>query len=220
MSEFKHITYIVDDVLILDRVTIEISSNSLIAIVGPNGAGKTTLIEILADIKGKEMDLPLRKVKKIVYLNQNYLVYEYLKVNEYVKLISYINKLSNQFVNTLIDDFKVLGIEQFWNTKIKDLSLGQKQKVLVMTGLMSNPEILLFDEPFNGLDITSYEYVLQLFRKYQQEFSIVFSTHEVEGLSTICDSVLLLKEGKVKKQLIKKNGDLKDDKEIFKLFKS
>ncbi|HHQ2480906.1 TPA: ATP-binding cassette domain-containing protein [Bacillus cereus] len=220
MSEFKHITYIVDDVLILDRVTIEISSNSLIAIVGPNGAGKTTLIEILADIKGKEMDLPLRKIKKIVYLNQNYLVYEYLKVNEYVKLIGYINNLSNQFVNTLIEDFKALAIEQFWNTKIKDLSLGQKQKVLVMTGLVSNPEILLFDEPFNGLDITSYEYVLQLFRKYQQEFSIVFSTHKVEGLSTICDSVIFLKKGKVKKQLIKKNGDLKDDKELYKLFKS
>ncbi|PEM15270.1 hypothetical protein COI51_12770 [Bacillus toyonensis] len=220
MNEFKDITYMVDDVLILDKVTIELSSNSLIAIVGPNGAGKTTLIEILADIKGKDIDLPLRKAKKIVYLNQNYLVYEYLKVNEYVKLISYINKLPDQFVNNLIDDFKTLGIEQFWSTKVKDLSLGQRQKVLVLTGLMSNPEILLFDEPFNGLDITSYEYVLQLFQKYQKEFSIVFSTHELEGLSKICDSVILLKEGKVKKQLMKKNGDLKDDKEIFELFKN
>lgn len=218
MIELNNISYEINGTKILDNISFEIKENTLTCIVGPNGAGKTTLIEVISGLRASK-NSNVKHDKKVVYVNPDMLIFNFLTAKEYVQMIEKLNNVSANEVAEILKLFSDLKIEDFWNTRLEFLSLGQKQKLLLLIGFISKPDILLFDEPFNALDINAYHFAIKLFKEFKSKFSIFFSSHELIGLSELCDSIIYLEQGKIKKKLIKEDGDLKDDSEFIKLFR-
>ncbi|MFT0800075.1 ABC transporter ATP-binding protein [Bacillus swezeyi] len=218
MLSVDNLSYKINNKDILKNVNFTIAEQAITAIVGPNGAGKTTLIEILARIRGEKVNIDFPKNKRMIYIHPDMLVLDFLKTKEYIDMVKSLNGISDQEFAKVLDDFTPLKINDFQETELRHLSLGQKQKVLLLSGFLSNPDLLLFDEPFNALDINAYNAAVDLFQQYKHKFGIFFSTHELQGLSEISDSIIFIENGTIKKQLQKHSGDLKNDSEFLQLF--
>ncbi|WP_332628422.1 ABC transporter ATP-binding protein [Halalkalibacter flavus] len=217
MFVVENLSYKANNKLILKNINFELKENSITSIVGPNGAGKTTLIEVMAGVKGK-LTGTTRKYR-VVYINPDMLILNFLTAKEYIDMIINLNNVEKAEYEESFSIFESLHINDFWDTRIEFLSLGQKQKLMLLVGVLSKPDILLFDEPFNALDINAYHQAIKIFSLFKEKFSIFFSTHELDGLSEVCDKIIYIQNGAIKKQLTKENGDLKDDNEFIQLFR-
>lgn len=187
---FSNITYSAGEKIIINNISFYLKKNAVNILVGPNGAGKTSLLEVLAGIRKTELDIDN---SEILYLNLDYLIFDKLTVKEFIQLIIKINQTINY--EMIFSDFKELKIGEFIDTKLEFLSLGQKQKLLILTGIMSNKHILLFDEPYNGLDKNSKLVLNNLFKKYKKNKTFFFATHDVEIINNIVDHIVKLNNG-------------------------
>ena len=202
-------------------------------LLGPNGAGKTTTLRMIASlIKAKSGHIYLddKDINDDVYAYRKrigFLTSE-LKLDGFftpVDTITYMGKLYgmddqeiNLRKNTL---FRSFGIESFQNTPIKDLSTGMKQKVSLAVSLCHDPDVVIFDEPTNGLDVIAAKDVEDfLIEMKKQNKIIIISTHIFSLVEKLCDEVGIIIKGKLvldeTMDNIKKNGSLEDT--FFKLY--
>ncbi|MBE3550626.1 MAG: ABC transporter ATP-binding protein [Brockia lithotrophica] len=211
MIKVENLNYIIKDKKILKNVSFDIPKNSVTLLIGPNGAGKTTTLELIAGIrKNNNESLQLiNKNYKVLLLDSSYLIFDELTAHEFLSFISELNNVSINYLNDVIKEFRKINVHSFLGTRLKHLSKGEKQKLVFMTAFLSNADILLFDEPFNGLDIYSLKIIKEMLNIYKNKYTFVIATHDVHDFSTYVDSCIILKEGEVKKQLFKsKEGDI------------
>ena len=202
-------------------------------LLGPNGAGKTTTLRMIASlIKPKSGSIYLDNKE----INED--IYEYRKkigfLTSELKLdgfftpadtITYMGKLYGmddqeitQRKNIL---FKSFGIDSFQNTPIKDLSTGMKQKVSLAISLCHDPDVIIFDEPTNGLDVIAARDVEDFLREIKkQNKTIIISTHIFSLVEKLCDRVGIIIKGKLvyddELKNIQKDGSLEEA--FFKLY--
>ena len=202
-------------------------------LLGPNGAGKTTTLRMIASlIKPKEGKIYLDDKE----INED--IYEYRKkigfLTSELKLdgfftptdtITYMGKLygmNEQEINERKDIlFKSFGIDYFQNTPIKDLSTGMKQKVSLAISLCHDPDVVIFDEPTNGLDVIAAKDVEDFLREMKKQNKIIIiSTHIFSLVEKLCDRVGIIIKGKLiydaTMDEVRKNGTLEDT--FFKLY--
>lgn len=200
--EIRNLSYKIENKTILDDISVNFYEKSINLIIGKNGVGKTTLLNLmLENIKLNKSDQKLihfPSIKNKIMIDLNYLVFDELTGNELINFITEIHNISFDVKKRIINDCKMLNLD-FLNTRIKGLSLGQSQKLIITISLLTPCELVAFDEPFNGLDKESIKQLQQLLIKYKSEKTFILATHNYENLSYFADNLVVINQkGKAK----------------------
>lgn len=193
------------DNLILDNLSFEIPKGQISALLGPNGAGKTTCLRALANlinIDSGEIRMHYDSKKndhKIIYINDSPLLYDVLTGYEYLQFVSdiYKVKVEKEKINNLVIKFK---LENYFNSPTAQYSLGMKKKLVLMSALLINPQVLLLDEFISGIDPVNLKDVKDILIDYVSGGNtVVLSTHQLEVAQTFCNHIIMINEGKLVK---------------------
>lgn len=189
---------------VLNDISFEVKRDSTMAVIGPNGAGKTVLFRSLLGLISPQGKIVWSKDAKIGYVPQKLsvdkdlplTVFEFLslkegnkeKVSEAMQSVGFLK--SSEHIH---NDKRVLG------TRLGDLSGGELQRVLIAYALLGSPNVLLFDEPTAGVDVSGEETIYGLINKLKanKDLTIIFISHEIEVVNKYADSVLCLNRDKV-----------------------
>lgn len=192
----------------LDNINLEINSPAMVGFVGPNGAGKSTLMKMLVGqllptsgsitVDG----IPLIKNEKhlkerLGYLPQDFGLYEELKVEEFLDYMACLKGLSHNKREAIDRAINMTSLEEKRKFKIKTLSGGQKQRVGIAQAILNNPEFLIVDEPTVGLDPEERIKFRNLFSEGSKDKIVILSTHIIEDVESICNSIIVLNKGKI-----------------------
>jgi len=179
-----------DDESIICNLSFEVKRGEVLTILGPNGAGKTVLLKTLLGIFPFEGKIEWKKGIKIGYVPQRVpFVKDFpISIEEFFKL-----KTKNE--NEIKEVLKLVGFEEsFLKKNLGELSSGQYQRILVVWALIGNPDVLLFDEPTTGIDISGEETIYQLLERLKNErnLTIILVTHDLSVVSKFSDYVICL----------------------------
>ena len=204
---------------VLHGISFSVESGKALGLLGRNGAGKTTTIRILMDvfkcdsgeilIDGKPF---IPKNHQIGYLSEERGLYPKKKVTEQIIYLASLRGISKKEAkeNTL-KLLKRLGIEEYANRKLDTLSKGNQQKVQLAQTLVCNPEIIVLDEPFSGLDPVNAQILKDVVNELIQNNKIViFSSHQMSYVEEFCEDIAIINKGN-----IALSGNLKDIKKDF-----
>ncbi len=197
----------------LDNVTLEVTRGELFGLLGPNGAGKTTLIKILttllAPTSGQALvaGYDVAREPNLVRPRINMVSggessgYGLLTVRENLWMFSQFygipSKLANQRISELLS---VVGLSDRANTKSSDLSTGLRQKMNIVRGFMTDPDVLFLDEPTLGLDVGASREVRDFIRQWMDknhDRSLLLTTHYMVEADELCDRVAIINQGRV-----------------------
>ena len=206
MVDIKNLTVTYKDTPALENINVKLSKSKIIGIVGPNGAGKSTLIKaILNIIPSKGIVTIDDKVSKeqlsnVAYVEQKIKIdYTFpIKVRECVSLGIYPNiglfkKLKKEDWKKVDDALKLVGLEEYSNRQISELSGGQFQRVLIARCLVQEAKYIFLDEPFIGIDSVSEEIIMNTLRKLRDNgHTILIVHHDLRKVHAYFDEVLLL----------------------------
>ena len=198
---------------VLNNLSLTIPSSSIHGLVGLNGSGKTTLLNTLYGLKEKQSgsisydSLPITK-NKIAYLESSNYFYPYITGKEYLRMFQTQNLSFN------IDKWNEL-FELPLNKLVEDYSSGMRKKLALMGILSLNREILVLDEPFNGVDLETVHKIKSLLIKLKESNkTIIITSHILESLISLCDLLSYLNNGVI--QFSKERKDFSSvEKEIF-----
>ena len=193
----------------VDDLSFEVHSGEVLGFLGPNGAGKTTTMRILTGFlssdKGKVMidgmDVekdPIATQKKIGYLPENNPLYKNMQVGEFLDLAASLHQIPQEKKAKALDFVvKAVGIEKIFYRLIGELSKGYKQRVGIAAALIHKPEIIIMDEPTEGLDPNQRGEIRQLIKDLAKEHTIILSTHVMQEASAVCSRLLIINQGKL-----------------------
>lgn len=215
MLEIKNLSYKIKDKTILDNISIKFPEKKFIGIIGANGAGKSTLLKniygILTPTSGdiiidnqniKDMN-GRERAKKIAVLAQEDREQFDFKIEEIVEMGRYPYKsifenYSKKDKEIAINRLKEVGMEKYIGRNFKELSGGEKQRVLIARALAQDTPILILDEPTNHLDIGYQLQLLHLIKHLDK--SVLSALHDLNVASIFCDYIYILKDGKLVKE--------------------
>ena len=211
-----------DDILALNEVNLTIERGEFFGLLGPNGAGKTTLLKILtgqlrttkgeAEILGMNIENNLMEVKrKIAIIPEQESTPSFLTPREVLEMVSSIRKIDETKIEYWIDFFDLQPME---GRVCRNLSRGQKQKVMLAAAFISETELMFLDEPFINLDPIVQTKVREWLIEYVKKGGTIFlNTHLLENAQRLCDRAAIIHEGKIQsvielKDLEKQNINL------------
>ena len=230
MIEIKNVSKSYDGVnKAIENISFNVNDGSIFAFIGPNGSGKTTTIKSIMGIhdfdsgeiliNGKSIKDNAILCKKIMaYVPDNPDLYENMKA---IDFINFICDMYDVPKNIRIDNInkysKIFEIEKNLNDNISSFSHGMKQKIAIIAALSHNPQILIMDEPFVGLDPKAVFDMKEIMHEMVKEGKIIFfSTHILDVAEKLCDHVAIIKKGKIIKT--GKMKDIKGDTSLEKVF--
>ncbi len=184
-------------------VSFQVNDRQIVGLLGRNGAGKTTLIKmILKIINADSGDIGIEynnENHSIGFLPEERGLYLNMTVKAQLMFIARINKLSKEdSLKSIKHYLNELEIPEYLNEKVKKLSKGNKQKIQLISALVHNPNLVVLDEPFSGLDPVNVILFKNVIRKYRDKNKIILlSSHRLEDVEEMCDMAVLLKDGKV-----------------------
>jgi len=194
--------------LVLNNIHVEVGTGEVVGFLGPNGAGKTTTMRILSGSLSYETGsvrvggLEVRDNRQttnamIGYLPENNPLYPDMYVREYLDFVAQtygIRKNSKTHVDELIER---VGLLPEAHKKIGQLSKGYKQRVGLAQALISDPKVLILDEPTTGLDPNQLAEIRQLIREIGKDKTVLLSTHIMQEVKAICNRVLIINQGEI-----------------------
>lgn len=189
-----------------DDVSIEIPKGKIFGLLGPNGAGKTTLIRMITRILYPDSGVILfngeplsdRHTEQTGYMPEERGLYKKMKVGEHLIYLGRLKGLSNPQAKANVHQWlEKFNITNWFNKNIEELSKGMSQKVQFIATVLHDPELLILDEPFSGLDpINSKLIEEEIYELSEKGKTIIFSTHRMEQVEEICDDIVLVNKGK------------------------
>lgn len=193
------------DQVALDRINIEINNNEIIGLLGPNGAGKSTLMKsIVGSLKIEDGEIifngkDIRKdeisaKRKIGFLPENNPLYNDMYVKEYLSFVADLHQIEKARIDEVIE---LVGITPEKSKKILELSKGYKQRVGLAQAILHSPDLLILDEPTNGLDPNQIIEIRNLIKEIGKAKTVIFSTHIMQEVEALCSRVILIHEGKI-----------------------
>ncbi len=190
----------------LDNVSITIPEKTIYGLLGPNGAGKTTLIRIINQIINSDSGeiivfgekLKSSHVEMIGYLPEERGLYKKMKVGDQLLYLAQLKGLSRKDALTRIKVWlEKFEIKDWWHKKVEDLSKGMAQKVQFISTVLHEPRLIILDEPFSGFDPVNAELITEKILELKANGStIIFSTHRMETVESLCDHIALLNKSK------------------------
>ncbi len=192
---------------ILKDVSFEIDEGDILAFIGPNGSGKTTTIKLILGLqkidKGSvsinnydiEKDF-VKAIEKVGAIVENPDTYMYLTGWQNLKIIA--NLYKDVSDKEIMDIVKLVGLEKRINDKVSKYSLGMRQRLGIARALINKPNVLILDEPTNGLDPEGIKYLRNLLKKLASDgMGILISSHNLAELESFCNKVLIIDNGKI-----------------------
>jgi len=213
----------------VDIENLIISREEIFGLVGNNGAGKTTLLRLMLDLlkpeKGKVFSNGITVYqsghwKKYTgsFIDNNFLI-EFLKPEEYFDFIGFLYGLETDELKKRLEVFEnFMNGEILGNNKyIRTLSAGNKQKVGIIGAMISEPEVLILDEPFNFLDPSSQISLKQILKRYHEKNTktIILSSHNLSHISDLCTRVALMEKGKIIRDFKNSPETMKEIEDYF-----
>ncbi|HZV43282.1 MAG TPA: ABC transporter ATP-binding protein [Saprospiraceae bacterium] len=219
---------------VLKGINLDIYPGQVIGYIGPNGAGKSTTVKILcgllSDYTGevmiKDMDLKTNtlQIKSLIgYVPELAELYDVLTPSEFLSFMGALYNLPAETIKDRVQKFlSALGLKDVIDQRMDTFSKGMKQKVLIASGLLHNPEIVILDEPLSGLDANSVLIVKDLIQRLAQEGKTIFyCSHMMDIVEKVSDQIVLIDQG-----VIVANGSLAElktqlgDKSLEQMFAS
>ena len=210
----------------INNLNFDIKDGEIFAFIGHNGAGKTTLIKALVGILSfEEGDILInnKSIKEepigckldMAYVPDNPDLYENMRAIDFINFVCDMYDVSNR--DDIIKYAKIFEIDDKLYNDISSFSHGMKQKVALIAALAHNPNVIIMDEPFVGLDPKAVYDVKEIMKKMAHEGKIIFfSTHILDVAEKLCDRVAIIKDGKIVK--IGKMKDIKGDESLEQVF--
>lgn len=189
----------------LNDINLNIDKNEIIGLLGPNGAGKSTLMKsIVGALKidegqiifhGKDITKAETESKKnIGFLPENNPLYNEMYVKEYLSFVAEIHKIPKSRVEEVIE---LVGISPEKSKKIGQLSKGYKQRVGLAQAILHQPDLLILDEPTNGLDPNQIIEIRNVIKEIGREKTVILSTHIMQEVEALCSRVILIHQGNI-----------------------
>ncbi|MGH8397885.1 MAG: ABC transporter ATP-binding protein [Gammaproteobacteria bacterium] len=189
----------------VDRLSLEVPTGSIYGFLGRNGAGKTTTLRMITGILDPDSgsvtvlgDCAPKSVRaRTGYLPEENGLYKDMRVLDMVTYFGQLRGLERREARSRARTrLAAGGLGERLDSKCNTLSKGMAQKVQVIATLLHDPELVVLDEPFSGLDPVNSEMVLTLIKQYKREGrTVIFSTHVVEHAEQICDSIIIIDHG-------------------------
>lgn len=203
--EIKNLTKKFGEQTALNNINIEIKKNEIIGLLGPNGAGKSTLMKSIVGVlkvdegeiifDGKNIaENEIQTKEKIGFLPENNPLYNEMYVKEYLQFVADIHKIQKEKVDEIID---LVGITPEKSKKISQLSKGYKQRVGLAQAILHEPDLLILDEPTNGLDPNQIIEIRNVIKEIGKEKTVILSTHIMQEVEALCSRVILIHQGKI-----------------------
>lgn len=193
---------------ILKDVSIEVESGDILGFIGPNGAGKTTTIKLIlglqsitsgkVEINGYDITKNFTKaIEKVGAIVENPDLYMYMSGYDNLKLIANLyNNVSKERIDEVI---KLVKLENRINDKVSKYSLGMRQRLGIAQAILHRPNLLILDEPTNGLDPEGIKEIRELLKRLatKENMAVLISSHNLSELETFCNKVCIIKNGRI-----------------------
>ena len=191
----------------LDRLSLSLEAGEIVGFVGANGAGKSTTMRIIMGVlaadhgtvtwKGSPVDAATRRA--IGYMPEERGLYPRMKVAEQLVYLARLHGLSASSAKAAANQWtERLGLEERCGDEVQSLSLGNQQRVQLAAALVSDPELLILDEPFSGLDPVAVDVMSQvLLERAAAGVPTLFSSHQLDVVERLCDRVVIIRSGRL-----------------------
>ena len=210
MLELREVSKRFSGILAVDRVSFAARPGEVTGYLGPNGSGKSTTMkmitallemtsgEILFDGQKIQQDLIAHK-QRLGYVPEEPYLYAHLTGLEYLTMVAQLRDLPERRTQKKIDSLlRLLSLHGDRHSAISGYSKGMRQKVLLTGALLHNPDLILLDEPFSGLDVASGQVLRNLIQELAARGKVVlFSSHELETVERVCSRVVILHRGRI-----------------------
>jgi ABC-2 type transport system ATP-binding protein len=213
MFEVRDLTKHYAGIPVVDHVSFVIHRGETLGYLGPNGAGKSTTVkmiiglleptsgEITFDGHNIHKDPEARKAfqRRIGYVPEEPHLYPHLSGREHLQLVGRLRGLSRHILEPKVDELlRLVGLWEDRHSSLASYSKGMRQKVLLIAALFHDPEVLILDEPFSGLDVNAAMILRSLLRAFAEHGKMVlYSSHVLEVVEKVCNKVLILSKGRV-----------------------
>jgi ABC-2 type transport system ATP-binding protein len=205
----------------LDNVSFKVEPRTIFGMLGPNGAGKTTTIRIITTILAADSGTvyfngePLNHShsEQMGYMPEERGLYKKMKVWEQLVYLAQLKGMNGHDAKRAVFEWlEKFNIKDWWNKKVEELSKGMSQKVQFIATVVHNPKLIILDEPFSGLDPINSNIIRDEIEALRVKgATIIFSTHRMEQVEEICESIVLINKGK-----IILNGDVRGIRQQYK----
>lgn len=209
MIEVKNLYKSYGERIAIDHLNFKIEKGDVVGLLGPNGAGKSTTMKIitgfmaptdgLARINGIDVfEKPIEVKKRIGYLPENPPLYLDMRVEDYLQYVAELKNVPKEKILESIE--RALTKTQLIDVRhriIKNLSKGFKQRVGIAQALVSNPDVLVLDEPTVGLDPKQVAEIRDLIKSLRGNHTIILSTHILSEVQATCNKVIIIHQGKI-----------------------
>lgn len=212
----NHLTKIIDGKKLVTDVNIHVKKGEIYGFLGPNGAGKTTVMKMITnlwkptkgtiEIFGKRLETTSYEVlKRMGNMIEFPTFYEHMSGKENLQLhceyMGYYNK------DSIDEALEMLNLTDFANKTVKNYSLGMKQRLGIARAILPKPELVILDEPTNGLDPAGMKQIRDLFKMLCLEYGITFiiSSHLLSEIESIADTIGVINHGKMMKEISMKD---------------
>ncbi|MBR1909967.1 MAG: ABC transporter ATP-binding protein [Lachnospiraceae bacterium] len=212
MIELNDLTKKFGDFTAVDHINMTIETGEFFGLLGPNGAGKTTTISMIStillptagkiQIDGTKVDRKASALKrKLSVITQEYSMRQDMTANEVMEYQGRLYYMPKKEIKNKTEQLlEYYGLKEYRHKNVRSMSGGMKRKLMICRALMTDPEILLLDEPTAGMDALSRRQMWNLLRQVNnRNMTIVLTTHYIEEAQALCDRVALLNSGKLQK---------------------
>ena len=206
MLKVAEVTKYYGDFLAVDNLSFEVKEGEIFGLLGANGAGKTTTFRMIMSLlepdhgeitlDGKKIDYDT--MEKVGFLTEERSLLTKLTVKDQVIYYATLKGMKESDILKKLDYWlDRFGISEYKNRKIKELSKGNQQKIQFITAIIHEPDLLVLDEPFTGLDPINVELFMSVIREFKEKGKmIIFSSHRMEHVELFCEKLVILLKGK------------------------
>lgn len=203
--EVENLRKAYDALVAVDDLSFQVCAGEIFGLLGPNGAGKTTTIRMLMDIIKPDAgtarvlgDVPSKVRHRVGYLPEERGLYRGLRVMETLVYLARLKGMSNVAAQKRAAELlERVELSEWSKRKVQELSRGMQQKVQIIASLIHDPDLIVLDEPFQGLDPVNVSVVRDLIRDLRaQGKTIVLSAHEMSQVEMLCERIALIHHGK------------------------
>lgn len=203
----ENLTKKIKNKVIVENASFSINKGDIVGFLGPNGAGKTTIIKLILGLikitEGKvfingfdiEKDF-VKAIEKVGAIVENPDLYMYLSGYDNLKITANNYKnISKERINEVI---KIVGLEKRIKDKVSTYSLGMRQRLGIAEAIINSPELLILDEPTNGLDVEGIIEIRNLIKDLSNHgIAILISSHNLSEIDNLCNRIIAIKNGKI-----------------------
>jgi ABC-2 type transport system ATP-binding protein len=210
MLDVRNLTKRYSGITVVDRVSFAIAPGEILGYLGPNGAGKSTTVKMLVGLiepsdgeirfNGENVVRDMKGFqRRIGYVAEEANLYPHLSGREYLQLAGRLHGIRRNLLEPKIDELiRLFGLWEDRHAVLASYSKGMRQKILLSAALLNDPDLLILDEPFSGLDVNAAMVLRSLLHALAaREKMVLYSSHVLEVVEKVATSVLILRKGQV-----------------------